>query len=232
MGTVANNLRRLKQEIESAAARAGRYPQDLVLVAVSKKMPVEVISEAIQAGQFDFGENRIQEAKAKIPLVSNPVRWHMIGHLQRNKAKDAVRLFDLIQSVDSMALAREINHRAEELGKIQDILLQVNTSGEAQKSGCTVAELTGLAEGLEDLTSVRLQGLMTIGPLTANEKGIRASFRSLKTAFDQLAGTDRGADRMKYLSMGMSGDFAIALEEGANMLRIGTAIFGPRTEKP
>jgi len=226
---VAENLRRLKERIYTAAVNAERDPDKIVLVAVSKTMPVELIEEALEAGQTDFGESRLPEAKTKIPAIMAGVRWHMVGHLQTNKVKDAVKLFDLIQSMDSIKLAEQISRRAEGIEKVQDVLIQVNTTGEPQKSGCRIEEIDKLAEQVEQLPAVRLQGLMTIGPFVEDTRRIRAAFRLLKTQFDRLAGTDWGRERMKYLSMGMTGDFEIALEEGANMLRIGTAVFGPRT---
>ncbi len=228
MGTEAENLRRLKKRIHTAAVQAGQDPEKIVLVAVSKLVPAERIKAALVAGQTDFGENRLQEAKIKIPAVAAGARWHMVGHLQTNKVKDAVKLFDLIQSVDSVKLAEEISRRAKGMGKVQDVLVQVNTTAEQQKSGCRVEDVAELAALIEELPAIRLQGLMTIGPFVEDSKKIRAAFRLLKSQFDQFAGTDQGRNSMKYLSMGMSGDFEIALEEGANMLRIGTAIFGPR----
>ncbi len=228
MDTVADNLRRVRGKIEMAAAKAGRDPEAIVLVAVSKTMPVQAIEEAIAAGQVDFGENRMQEAKTKIPGIASPARWHMVGHLQTNKARDAVELFDLIQSVDSVRLAEEIDRRAARFGKVQDILIQVNTTAEQQKSGCRAEDIDRLVKAIEKLPAVNLQGLMTIGPLTNDRKKIGTAFGLLKMEFDRLAENDQGRGWMKYLSMGMSGDYDIALAEGANMLRIGTAIFGRR----
>lgn len=232
MGAVAENLRWLNEQIREAAVRAGQAPEQVVLVAVSKTMPAELIEEAHQAGQIDFGENRMQEAIKKIPGLRGSMRWHFIGHLQRNKARDAVELFDLIQSVDSLRLADEIDRQAERIGKVQDVLVQVNTTGEQQKSGCAVEDVEHLCLGIAGLKSVRLQGLMTIGPFVDERERIREAFRELKVIFDRLGGTEWGRERMRYLSMGMSGDFEIALEEGANMLRIGTAIFGSRPQRP
>jgi len=228
MGTVAENLRRLTEKIQAAAVQAGRNPGEIILVAVSKTMPVESIREALEAGQIDFGENRIQEAKGKIPEFSRPVRWHLIGHLQTNKVREAVELFDLIQSVDSLKVAEQISRQAQLMGKVQDVLVQVNTTRERQKSGCAAGEVEELCVRITGLDAVRLQGLMTIGPFVEDTKRIREAFQSLRSIYDRFGGTDWGRERMKYLSMGMTGDYEIALNEGANMLRIGTAIFGPR----
>jgi len=232
MSAVAENLRWLNEKIQEAAVRAGQAPEKITLVAVSKTMPVESIEQAQQAGQIDFGENRMQEAKQKIPGARGSMRWHFIGHLQRNKARDAVELFDLIQSVDSLKLAEEIDRQARRIDKVQDILVQVNTTGEYQKSGCAVEDVEQLCRRITELKSVRLQGLMTIGPFVDDRERIREAFRTLKSIFNRLGGTEWGRERMRYLSMGMSGDFELALEEGANMLRIGTAVFGPRPQRP
>jgi pyridoxal phosphate enzyme (YggS family) len=228
MGAVAENLRRLVGTIGAAAVRAGQNPDEITLVAVSKTMPVGTIREAREAGQIDFGENRVQEAKRKIPEFSGWIRWHLVGHLQTNKARDAVALFNLIQSVDSIKVAEEIDRQAARIGKIQDVLVQVNTTGESKKSGCRIEETEELCGRVARLDAVRLQGLMTIGPFVDDREPIRRAFRSLRTMYDRLGGTEWGRGRMKYLSMGMTDDFEIALDEGANMLRIGTAIFGPR----
>ena len=228
MVTVVDNLRRLWEKIEIAAAQTGRNSRDICLVAVTKQVPLLLVEQAIAAGVADFGENKMQEARSKISTLTSPARWHMIGHLQTNKAREAVGVFDLIQSVDSVRLAEEINRQAARIGKSQEILVQVNTSAEPQKSGCRAEDMDQLVEKVCDMPAIRLRGLMTIGPLTEDRGRISASFRRLKAEFDRLAQTPWGRDSMKYLSMGMSGDFEVALAEGANMLRIGTAIFGPR----
>ena len=228
MGPLCDNVRRLSERIAVAARHAGQDPAAITLVAVTKTVPAAMVNEALAIGLRDFGENRIQEAKAKIPAVTPGARWHLIGHLQTNKVQDAVALFDLIQSVDSFRLGAEISRRAQEIGKKQDVLLQVHTTGEDQKSGCKPDEAEELAARLAVLPGVRLRGLMTIGPLTEEVAQIRTAFRLLKRLFDRLSETGFGRETMIYVSMGMSGDFEIALQEGANMLRIGTAIFGPR----
>lgn len=193
-------------------------------------MPADAILAAHESGLTHFGENRIQEAKEKIPSVSiaPPPTWHLVGHLQSNKAKDAVELFDLIQSVDSWHVADELNRRAQARSKCQDVLIQVNTSGEEQKSGCDpwdVEELVGDVVALENL---RILGVMTIGPLTDDEEDITPAFQELFSIFDRLKSTDLHGGEMRHCSMGMSDDWKIALNEGSNMLRIGRAIFGER----
>ncbi len=228
MGTVAENLRRVNDQIAQAVREIGRDPDGITLVAVSKRMPVAAINEAVAAGHRVFGESRVVEAKGKIPQVAGTLEWHMIGHLQTNKVRDAVALFDLIHSVDSLRLAEEINRRAGQSGKVQNVLVQVNTTGETQKSGCAPEEVDTLVGQIAELSNVRVQGLMTIGPFVDDSAVIRRAFQLLRRAYERLRGTAEGRVHMKYLSMGMSGDFTLALAEGANMLRIGTAIFGPR----
>jgi len=228
MGPLSESLQRLNERVCAAARRSGRDPAEVTVVAVTKTVPLALVNEAAAAGLKDFGENRVQEAKAKIPAVTVGVRWHLIGHLQTNKVKDAVALFDLIQSVDSFRLAAEISREAGRMGKIRDVLIQVSTTDEPQKYGCSPVELEDLAGRIAELPAIRLRGLMTIGPLTEDVTQIRTAFRSLKHMFDRLAQARFGRETMTYLSMGMSGDFEIALQEGANMLRIGTAIFGSR----
>ncbi len=231
MAAIADNLRQVWERIHAVANRLGQDPQSITLVAVSKTMPPDVIREAQAAGHLDFGENRMQEALEKIPQLPAEIRWHWIGSLQRNKAKEAVQHFALVQSVDSKRLAIEINRRAEQIEKVQDVLIQVNTSHEKQKSGCAPEETEQLAETIAEMPAVRLQGLMTIGPLTEDQELIRTSFVTLRRIFERLDGLDAFRGTMKYLSMGMTADFELALEEGANMLRIGTAIFGPRRSR-
>ncbi len=228
MAAIADNLGQVVQRIKAVTKRLGRDPQSITLVAVSKTMPPELVQEALEAGQRDFGENRMQEAVEKIPQLPTSIRWHWIGHLQRNKAKEAVQHFDLIQSVDSERLAKELNRRAQRIDKVQNVLIQVNTTQETQKSGCRPGETQALAKEIAGLPSLHLQGLMTIGPFTDDQQAIRECFVLLRSTFDQLKEKDEFREHMTYLSMGMTADFELALEEGANMLRIGTAIFGLR----
>jgi len=207
MSSIAENLERIRGRIGDAQ-----------LVAVTKGVPPERIEEAVAAGQLLFGENRVQEAKAKIPVVSSRARWHMVGHLQSNKARDAVALFELIHSVDSVSLAEELNKWAGRAGKTQAILLEVNVSGEASKFGFQPEDVERALEQINRLARVEVRGLMTVPPLG---KDPRPYFRQLREMRDRLG--------LRELSMGMSQDFEIAVEEGATMVRIGTAIFGERT---
>ncbi|MEW5701565.1 MAG: YggS family pyridoxal phosphate-dependent enzyme [Candidatus Zixiibacteriota bacterium] len=227
---ITENIRRFRDELHGELARLGRPPDSVVLVAVSKTFGPDAIAAALVAGLTDFGENRIQEAKTKIPLVQtpSPSHWHLVGHLQSNKAKDAVALFDLIQSVDSAELARDLNHRAELIGKRQDILIQVNTTQESQKSGCDPTALDDLVASVAPLPNLRIMGLMTIGPFVDDPAPITRSFQMLRREFDRLAQTDLHGGAMRHCSMGMTDDWRIALAEGSTMLRIGRAIFGER----
>lgn len=225
MNTVVVYLQRVKERIVESAGRAGRNPAEIKLVAVTKGVEIPEILEAIYAGVDTIGENRVQEAKIKYDRIKNKVGntdrqvdWHLIGHLQRNKVKDAVRIFSLIHSVDSLELAEEIDKRAVQEGLVQDVLIEVNTSGEKTKFGIVPSEVEKLVAGIQLLPNVHLQGLMTMAPLVDNPEDARLYFRMLKELNDRF--------RLKYLSMGMSNDFEIAIEEGANLLRIGRAIFG------
>lgn len=214
------------EEIGNVAARAGRTPDEVQVVAVSKTVSVAVIQSAIDAGILLFGENRVQEAAAKIPQLRGKFTFHLVGHLQSNKAKEAVRLFEMIHSIDKESTARKVDTEAAKIGKKQKILVQINTSGEATKSGVEPDDAKALCESIMQCNNLELCGLMTIGPLTEDEKAIRSSFRMLRNLRDEI-NASLGLS-MKELSMGMSSDFAIAVEEGATMVRIGTLIFGTR----
>lgn len=228
--TIPDNICRFRDDLERECARLGRKPDEVTVVAVSKTFPVEAITAAIECGLAHFGENRVQEAKEKLPLVTAAPKptWHLIGHLQSNKAKDAVALFDVIQSVDSWHLADELNRRAAAIGKHQDILIQVNTSGEEQKSGCDPWDVDELVGDVVALENLRILGVMTIGPLTDDDEEIAPAFQELHSVFERLKLTDLHGGEMRYCSMGMSDDWRIALAEGSNMVRIGRAIFGER----
>lgn len=222
---VSDNLKQVLLNIHEVCGRRGRDPGEITLVGVTKFAEVPAINAAIVAGLLHIAENRVQLAEAKFPKIDyagKPVVRHLIGHLQSNKARDAVRLFDLIQSVDSIKLADEINKRAAAIGKIQDILIQVDIAKEEQKFGLPEAELAGAVAYLDTLPNVRLLGLMTMAPLTQDKDVVRGVFRRAKEFFDQLKA--HGAP-LTILSMGMSSDYEIALEEGATMVRIGSAIF-------
>jgi len=221
---IAKNLQSVKERIGEAARRAGKDPAEIKLVAATKDVPAGLILEAIKAGLTDIGENRVQEARQKFDaLKDQPVIWHMIGHLQTNKVKAALEIFSVIQSVDSERLADEISQRAQ---KIVEVFIEVNTSGEESKFGILPEKAVQLAEHISGLKNLKLTGLMTVGPLTGDEKAVRESFRLLKNIFKRIKGLNLPSVELKYLSMGMSQDFETAIEEGSNLVRIGRAIFG------
>ena len=226
--SLAGNLDGIQQRICAACERVGRNPDSVTLLAVTKGQPPEVVSEAARLGQVWFGENKVQEARAKIPLCSGKLRWHFIGHLQSNKCRDAVELFEMIQSVDSLSLASEINKRAEAAARTVPVMLEVNVAGEASKFGYAPEKLLSELKELNALPRLEIQGLMTVPPWTAEPEKMRPHFRRLRELKEQ-AGTMLGAP-LPHLSMGMSGDFEIAIEEGATLVRIGTALFGPRPQ--
>ena len=222
----AENLNAIRQRIAAACSRAGRDESSVTLLAVSKSHPPETIHEAVAAGQLHFGENKIQEAKAKIPLSPGKARWQFIGHLQSNKVRDAVELFEMIQGVDSLAIAREISKRAEQAGKTVPILLEVNVAGEASKFGYQPQTVLAELEALNALPKIEVHGLMAIPPYSPVPEKARPYFqklRELKTACETVLGVP-----LPQLSMGMSGDFEVAIEEGATIIRVGTALFGER----
>jgi PLP dependent protein len=231
MSEIADNLARVQDQIAGAARRAGRKPEEIQLISVSKTVPVERIQEAIHAGIKIFGENYIQEAQKKIETIGHGVAWHFIGHLQTNKAKFAVRLFDLIHSVDSLNLAQELNRLAQQQGKVLPILLQVSLSGEETKFGAEENEILTMAEKISAMDSIIVQGLMTMPPFFDNPEESRPYFASLRKLAENLAAQKIPRSGMKELSMGMSNDFEVAIEEGATMVRVGTAIFGLRPKK-
>jgi len=221
----ADRLRSVKEKIGAAAARAGRSADSIRLLAVTKGFPAETVRAAMDLGLQDFGENRVQEAEAKIAAVTPRPRWHLVGHLQGNKARRAVQLFDSIHSLDSEPLAREVSRRAAESGKRIACLVEVNTSGEASKFGVAPEGALDLLRAAGGLEGIALQGLMTIGPLTGGPEGARRAFRVLASLRAQ-ARTDGLLAEGAELSMGMSEDFEIAIEEGATIVRIGTGLFG------
>lgn len=224
--TVAERFHAIRERIDRSATAVRRDPSEITLVAVSKTFTAEIVAEALAAGVTDLGENRVQEAKEKRQSVAAPARWHLIGHLQSNKAKEAARLFDMIESVDSVDLARRLAREAERLDKQLEILLQVNVGSEEQKSGVAANDARGIAKELISIPGLKLRGLMTIPPVGSPEAS-RAHFRNMRVLFDELR-EDLASDSFNELSMGMSEDFEIAIEEGATIVRIGRAIFGGR----
>ncbi len=223
---IAENLKNVRDRIEEKCRSIDRDPSGIRLIAVSKNFGTEEIDEAYEAGMRDFGENRAQELDIKFGRLGSKITWHFIGSLQRNKVRFVVNSAEYIHSVDSLLIASEINKRAEKIGKIQKVLLQVKTSNEETKSGIeSYSELRDLAFYCKDFANVELAGLMTIAPLTDDEEQIRQSFRQLRKLRDKLNSEDF---KLSELSMGMTSDYEIAIEEGATMLRLGTAIFGER----
>ena len=212
----------------AAARRVGRDPTSVRLVGAAKTVPVERLRPVVAAGLAIVGENYLQEAKAKIAALDLPVSWHFIGHLQTNKAAAAVKLFDLIHSVDRPSLAQALDRAAARLGKVQDILLEVNLGGEATKSGVAPEELAALLQCCAGLPHLRVRGLMTMPPWRPDPEEVRPYFRQLRQARDQLQALHLPGVELAELSMGMSDDFAVAIEEGATLVRIGTALFGRR----
>lgn len=233
---VAANLRarveRVRQVIEAAAVRAGRPVEDVTLVAVSKTVGPEQVREAAEIGITHFGENRVQEAEAKLEILAGQlpvaVQWHLIGHLQSNKARKAARLFSLIESVDTLDLAVTLHRIAEESARRIPVLLEVNVSGEASKFGFVPDALADVFPKILELRSLEVRGLMTVAPAVATAEDARPYFRGLRALRDRLNAANPRAE-LRDLSMGMSGDFPVAIEEGATLVRIGRAVFGERT---
>jgi len=223
VSSIADNIKLVNQRIRAAAERVGRDASAIALIAVSKAIEPDFVEAALASGQTIFGESKVQEAKAKIPAVSSRARWHMIGHLQSNKARDAVALFDLIHSVDSRKLAEEVNKWSEGSGKTQAVLLEVNVSGEGSKFGLKPEDLESTLNDINHLSRLEVRGLMTVAPYAKEAAEARPYFRRLRELRDALG--------LRDLSMGMSHDFEVAIEEGATMVRIGTAIFGERKRR-
>ena len=228
---IQDNISGILDKITIVCQRIGRDPGEIVLVGVTKFADASQVNEAIQSGLRHIGENKVQEAKKKFSLIKDSdfkVTRHMIGHLQTNKIKHALESFDLIQSVDSLKLAAALEAQAAGQNRNIDILLQVNTAGEEQKFGCAPREVIALIEEIVKLNHVRLLGLMTIAPLTQDTEIVRKCFKDLRLLRDQISGKFTDGVEMKYLSMGMTDDYEIALEEGSNMVRIGRAIFSDK----
>jgi PLP dependent protein len=224
MPDIATNLERVRERLAGAAARAGRRADDVLLIGVSKTVDVERIRAAVAAGVTALGENRVQEAKTKVAELGRPAAWHLIGHLQTNKVKDALELFDVIHSLDRLELAREIERRAAARGQLVDVLLPVNVAAEPSKGGVGPDAVGETLDAIGKLAHVRVRGLMTIPPEVEHAEDSRPWFRRLRELAERHG--------LRELSMGMSGDFEVAVEEGATMVRVGTAVFGPRPSRP
>lgn len=226
---IQSNLKKIHDDIRAAAQKSGQDASRVTLIAVSKKKPPEMIQQAIDAGQKDFGENYIQEAMEKIDLLGRKSAiWHFIGHLQSNKAKFAVKYFDLIHTVDKVKLAKEINRQAQKIGKMQEILLQVNISQETTKSGAKENEIVAIAKQVYRFDNLHISGLMCMPPFFDDPEDARIYFKRLKQISKDIEALNLPNTSMTHLSMGMSNDFPVAVEEGATLVRVGTAIFGAR----
>lgn len=230
--SIADNVALIRERMHKAAQRAGRKPDEITLMAVTKTVSPDSIREAYDAGIRVFGENRVQEFAGKASELRDlpDAEWHMIGHLQSNKAKMAVDLFGCVESVDSVKLAQKLNDAAQQLGKKIAALIEVNVAGEEAKSGVALdsPELEALLNAAPNLPALRFSGLMAIPPFSDNPETSRPHFRQLRKLFDKIAGLSYANVDMRILSMGMSHDFEIAIEEGATCIRVGTAIFGER----
>src|SRR5947199_5517613 len=226
MSSIADNLDRVREQITSAAMKSGRSPDDVELVAITKTHPAERVREAIEAGQTLFGESRVQEARAKIPELPSNIRWHFVGHLQKNKIRHALPLFEIIHSIDSLALAQDINRIAQEEGLHPRVLLEVNVAGEGSKFGFAPDKLREQMQELLALARLSIEGLMCIPPLGVESEDSRKFFVQVRELRDSLEKKFRM--KLPQLSMGMTQDFPIGIEEGATLVRVGTAIFGER----
>jgi len=226
MISIADNLERVRKQIADAAAKSGRSADDVELVAITKTHPAEKVREAIEAGQTLLGESRVQEARAKIPELPSAIRWHFVGHLQKNKIRHALPLFETFHSIDSLALAQDMNRIAEEDGMHPRVLLEVNVAGEGSKFGFAPDKLREQMEELLALSRLSIEGLMCIPPISEEAESSRQYFVQLRELRDLLE--KQFNVKLPQLSMGMTNDFPIAVEEGATLVRVGTAIFGKR----
>jgi len=237
LSDIKNNIIKVRERIAQAAKRSGRTPESIQLVAVSKTVPVEKIIAVVDAGITDIGENRVQEATQKHQIIyedeskgsfHESVKWHLVGHLQRNKVKQALEIFDMIHSVDSVRLMDEIEKRAAQMDKIVDALVEVNTSAEETKYGIKPEEVVDFMKQASQYDHLKVKGLMTIGIFAEDPEVTRPCFQQLRNLRDEVANLNLPNIEMKYLSMGMTNDFEVAIEEGTDIVRIGTAIFGSR----
>jgi pyridoxal phosphate enzyme (YggS family) len=223
---IINNLKIIRERVSNAAIRAGRNPEEITILAVTKNTTPELAKVAVEAGLFDLGENRVKELQKKYSQIGDICNWHMIGHLQRNKVKNIINIVKMIHSVENLELAREIQHRAGAIGRILDILIQVNISGEESKSGIRPEDAITFLRELSGYHNIKVRGLMTMAPYADNPEDVRWVFKALKQlALDIKANKIDNID-MDFLSMGMSNDFEAAIEEGSNIVRIGSSIFG------
>lgn len=225
---IKENLNAVEQAVENSCKKAGRKREEVTLIAVSKTKPLSDLREAYEAGARDFGENKVQELADKIPELPSDIRWHMIGHLQRNKVKYIIGRVSMIHSVDSLRLAEEISREAVRKNTEVDILIEVNVAEEESKYGVTLSEAPGLVERIALLPAVHIKGLMTIAPFTENPEENRIFFRKLKQLSVDIERKNIDNVNMTVLSMGMTGDYTVAIEEGATCVRVGTGIFGER----
>jgi len=226
METIKNNLKIINEKMKKAALKVNRKPEEIKLVAVTKTATTEQIKEAINAGVKIIGENRVQDAKEKYQILTADIEWHLIGHLQTNKTKYAVEIFNCIHSVDSIKLAQEIDKRSKQFEKKIDVLVEVNVSGEETKYGIKPEEVEPFLKEISEFPEIRVRGLMTIAPIVEDKEEVRPYFRKLRELSEEIKSKNIGNVKMDYLSMGMTEDFEIAIEEGANMVRIGRGIFG------
>lgn len=225
---LADNLKQVEENIQKACKKAGRNREDVTLIAVSKTKPVSMLSEIYNCGIRDFGENKVQEICEKRDLLPADIKWHMIGHLQRNKVKYIIKDTALIHSVDSYRLAEEINIQAKKINRIVPILIEVNIAGEASKFGIAKEEALQLTEEIAGLNNIKVQGLMTIAPYVENPEENRIYFKKIRELSVDIAKENIDNVFMDILSMGMTGDYMVAIEEGATIVRVGTGIFGAR----
>ncbi len=226
MEKIKNNLEIINEKIKKAAFKVNRNPQEIKLVAVTKTTTIEQIKEAISAGVKIIGENKVQEAKEKYQILTTDIEWHLVGHLQTNKVKYAIEIFDLIHSVDSIKLAKEIDRRSLQFGMMTNVLIEVNVSGEETKYGIKPEEVEPFLKEISEFSRIKIRGLMTIAPIVEDKEEVRPYFRKLRELFEKIKIKNIKNIRMNYLSMGMTEDFEVAIEEGANMVRIGRGIFG------
>ena len=228
LASIYDNISRLQEQIAKTANRIGRDPDSVQLVAVSKTKPIEAIHEVLDAGITHIGENRVQEAKVKYDAIDRPATWHMVGHLQTNKIKQAIQFFDIIQSVDSLRLVGTIDQRSADLGIQKPILIQVNTSGNTSRFGIMPDQVKDFVAQASTYSNIQIKGLMTIGKPEPDPESVRPSFSMLRKLRDDIATQNLINVDMNCLSMGMTNDFGVAIEEGANCIRIGRSIFGER----